>query len=76
MTETVSVTVETSRIRIIDITPAPPDDLIVAMALALDQAWPEPQAPRPVGGVDDSRWRFASRPWQRPAIPVRRWSRA
>ena len=75
MTRPNTPTVETSRIRIIDIVPAPPDDELVAIAMALDQAWPEPQALQAVASPDETRWRFAGRPWHRPAIPIRRWAR-
>ncbi len=71
----VGVGVTAHRVHIVDISPPPPDDQIVAIAMALDQAWPEPQGPTLGGSGIDEGWRFASRPWRRPAIPVRRWDR-
>ena len=53
-----------------DITPAPTDEEAVAIAAALEAAWPRAvvaaaeQEPPP-------RWRFAGRWWTKP-IPVRR----
>jgi hypothetical protein len=52
-----------------DVTPAPTDEEAVAIAAAIEAAWPRPlaapsEAPTP-------RWRFAGRWWTKP-IPVRR----
>jgi len=67
---------DVGRIRIIDITPTPSAEEMVAIALALEEAWPEPQLPAAVTTADDARWRFALRPWRPPAIPVRKWARS
>ena len=63
------------RVHIVSVSPPPTDDEMAAIALALEQAWPEPRAAMPTVTTDENRWRFASRAWQRPAIPVRRWVR-
>ena len=68
-------TAEPGRVRIIDITPTPSAEEMVAIALALEEAWPEPAPAAAVSTPADARWRFASRPWRPPPIPVRKWSR-
>ena len=75
MTDSDTSGAESSRIRILDIAPEPPEDVIVAIALALDQAWPEPQPLGRERSLTGSSWRFASRPWLPPAIPRTRWGR-
>jgi hypothetical protein len=52
-----------------DVTPTPTEEEAVAIAAAIDAAWPRPvvaAAPPPT-----SRWRFAGRWWTKP-IPARR----
>ena len=52
-----------------DVTPAPSDEEAVAIAAAIEVAWPRGGvAPEP---EEPPRWRFAGRWWSKP-IPVRR----
>ncbi|MFT7474928.1 MAG: hypothetical protein ACI81L_001860 [Verrucomicrobiales bacterium] len=62
------------RFRIADISPVPDDDVLAAIAAALDQAWP---APTPSSGAlaIDSDWRFGQRRWRARQIPLQTWGR-
>jgi len=55
---------DTARIRIEDITPTPPDDVIAAIGLALEAGWPEPKPPAMTLSQNELRWRFHQRPWK------------
>lgn len=52
-----------------DVTPAPTDEEAVAIAAAIEAAWP--RAVAAPAEVPTPRWRFAGRWWSKP-IPVRR----
>lgn len=52
-----------------DVTPAPTDEEAVAIAAAIEAAWPR-AVPAPAAD-EPPRWRFAGRWWSKP-IPVRR----
>ena len=66
---------EPGRIRIIDISPTPSAEEMVAIAVVLEEAWPEPVSAAAGTSETDANWRFALRPWRPPAIPVRKWAR-
>jgi hypothetical protein len=53
----------------VDVTPAPSEEEAVAIAAAIEAAWPRAVAAPPE--VATPRWRFAGRWWSKP-IPVRR----
>ncbi len=53
---------------VMDVTPAPTDDEMAAIAAAIEAAWPRPVA---AAVAEPPRWRFAGRWWSKP-IPVRR----
>ena len=52
-----------------DVTPAPTDEEAVAIAAAIEAAWP--RAVAAPAQAETPRWRFAGRWWSKP-IPVRR----
>ena len=52
-----------------DVVPTPTDDEAVAIAAAIEAAWPRPGAA--AAPEEPPRWRFAGRWWSKP-IPVRR----
>jgi hypothetical protein len=55
---------EDARIRIENVTPEPPEDVIVAIGLALEAGWPQPRPA--VQAIDPAEvaWRFSQRPWK------------
>jgi hypothetical protein len=53
-----------------DIAPTPSDDEAVAIAAAIEAAWPRPGGAG-AAATESPRWRFAGRWWSKP-IPVRR----
>lgn len=64
------------RFRIADISPVPDDDVVAAIAAALNEVWP-----RPVAAVStpteppNLSWRFGQRRWNDRQIPRRTWGR-
>jgi hypothetical protein len=58
------MTEPTTRIRIEDISPEAPEDVIVAIGLALETGWPEPQSPAVAVRPNEVAWRFSQRPWK------------
>jgi hypothetical protein len=53
-----------------DIAPTPSEEEAVAIAAAIEAAWPRPGVGAPEV-TESPRWRFAGRWWSKP-IPVRR----
>jgi hypothetical protein len=52
-----------------DVSPVPTDEEAVAIAAAIEMAWPRAVAAAPL--AESPRWRFAGRWWTKP-IPSRR----
>ena len=52
-----------------EITPSPTTEEAVAIAAAIEVAWPRPAGAEP--NTDPPRWRFSGRWWTQP-IPLRR----
>ena len=64
-----------SRVIITDISPAPSPDVLVAIAAALEEGWPQPAvaAPSTGPGPAEARWRFSQRRWKHRAVPMQTW---
>ena len=62
-----------TRFQIADISPAPDDEIVAAITMALHEAWPQvttaPQQPE----VPNAAWRFGDRRWRERQIPRRTW---
>lgn len=74
-TETIE-TVETTRFRIVDVSPVPTGDVLAAITVALDEAWPKPSSAAPVIFDRGTEWRFGERRWRDRQIPRRTWGRS
>lgn len=55
---------EDTRIRIENITPEPPEDVVVAIGLALEAGWPQPRPAVTELNQSEINWRFSQRPWK------------
>lgn len=67
---------EHARFHIVDISPVPDDDVLAAITLALDEAWPKPTIAGIVVPLTGSDWRFGERRWRDRQIPRRTWGRS
>jgi len=57
--------------RMVDVSPAPSDDEVVAIIAGVEALWPKPVVSIDTGPTRSTAWRFSGRWWSRPVLARR-----